>query len=266
VKLARPLLVIATAALATLALSAPAEGQNQSQRVKPTIVLVHGAWADASSWEKVTTRLQHDGYTVLAAPDPLRGLSSDAAYVAAFVQQHTTGPVVLVGHSYGGAVIGGAGLADPDVRALVYVNAFVPDQGESVLGLQAGGGDPSALFDFVQYPGAPAGDSDLYIKTAVFPQVFAADLPAATAARLAASQRPVTFSALLEPAGPVAWKTLPSWYVLGTEDAILPPALQQQMAERAKSHITRVRASHLSMLSKPETVTAVIESAARASN
>jgi len=262
-KFSRTALLTVTALGAVLGLAAPAAA-GHTPRVKPTVVLVHGAWADASSWTKVTSRLQHDGYTVLAAPIPLRGLSSDAAYLAAFVQQRTTGPVVLVGHSYGGAVITNAATADPDVAALVYVNAFVPDQGESVLGLQAGGGDPSALFDFVQYPGAPAGDADLYIKTAVFPQVFAADLPAATAAQLAASQRPITFGALQEPSGVAAWKTLPSWYVLGTADQILPPALQQQMAERAKSHITRVRASHLSMLSKPDAVTSVIESAARA--
>lgn len=230
---------------------------------KPTIVLVHGAWADASSWAPVTRRLQDDGYTVLAPANPLRGLSGDAAYLAAFLQQRTTGPVVLVGHSYGGAVITNAALSDPDVKALVYVNAFVPDQGETVLGLQGGGGDPSALFDFVGYPGAPAGDVDLYIKQAVFPQVFGADLPAATAVALAASQRPITLSALTEPAGVPAWRTLPSWYLLGTADNILPPALQSSMAERAHSHILRVPASHLSMLSRPAAVTSIIAAAAR---
>lgn len=230
---------------------------------KPTIVLVHGAWADASSWAPVTRRLQDDGYTVLAAANPLRSLSGDAAYLAAFLQQRTTGPVILVGHSYGGAVITNAALSDPDVKALVYVDAFVPDQGETVLGLQGGGGDPNALFDFVQYPGAPAGDVDLYIKQAVFPQVFAADLPAATAAQLAAAQRPVALSALLEPSGVPAWKTLPSWYALGTKDNILPPAAQLSMAERAHSHIVRVPASHLSMLARPGTVANLIVAAAR---
>lgn len=160
-------------------------------------------------------------------------------------------------------MISNAALSDPDVAALVYVNAFVPDQGESVLGLQAGG-DPAALFDVVQYPGAPADDAELYIKTAVYPQVFAADLPAATAATMAAAQRPVTLSALLEPSGPVAWKALPSWYVLGLADNILPPALQQQMADRARSKVTKVKAAHLSMVSRPDVVTTVIESAARA--
>lgn len=233
---------------------------------KPTIVLVHGAWADASSWATVTSRLQGRGYTVLAPPNPLRGLSVDAAYLSAFLAQRTTGPVVLVGHSYGGAVITNAALSDPDVRALVYVNAFVPDQGDTLLGLQGGGGDPTALFDFVAYPGAPAGDVDLYIKAAVFPQAFANDLSAATGAQLAAAQRPITFSALQEPSGPAAWKSIPSWYLLGTDDHILPPALQRSMAEHAHARITEVRASHLSMLSKPDAVERVILDAVRSSS
>jgi pimeloyl-ACP methyl ester carboxylesterase len=231
---------------------------------KPTIVLVHGAWADTSSWAPVTRRLQDNGYTVLAVANPLRSLSGDAAYLAAFLQQRTTGPVILVGHSYGGAVITNAALSDPDVKALVYVNAFVPDQGESVLGLQGDTGDPTALFDFVRYPGAPAGDVDLYVKQTLFPQLFAADLPAATQVALAAAQRPVTLGALLEPAGAPAWKTLPSWYLLGTKDNILPPALQSSMAERAHSRTVRVPASHLSMLSRPDAVTNIIVAAARA--
>lgn len=226
---------------------------------KPTIVLMHGAWADASSWAKVTSRLQRGGYTVLAAPNPLHGLNNDAAHLAAFLQQRTTGPVVLVGHSYGGAVITNAALADPDVKALVYVNAFVPDQNESVLGLLGGGGDPNALFDFVQHSGAV----DLYVKTALFPQVFAGDLPPATGAQLAASQRPITLSALGEPSGIPAWKVLPSWYVLGTKDQIVPPDLQLSMAQRARSRITAVAASHLSTLSKPDTIEHVIRTAGR---
>jgi pimeloyl-ACP methyl ester carboxylesterase len=253
-------------ALATPVTLASASTAQYGSLPKPTIVLVHGAWADASSWAKVTGRLQDDGYRVLAAPNPLRGLSSDAAYLAAFLQQRTTGPVVLVGHSYGGAVITNAALSDPDVKALVYVDAFVPDQGETVLGLQGGGGDPTTLFDFVQYPGAPPGDVDLYIKLAVFPQVFANDLPATTAAQLAASQRPITFSALLEPSGVPAWRRLPSWYLVGTDDHVLPPAQQLFMAQRAQSTITRVPASHLSMLSEPGAVQRLIVAAARATN
>jgi pimeloyl-ACP methyl ester carboxylesterase len=256
--------VIALAIPATLASASPAS--SYSPTPKPTIVMVHGAWADASSWAKVTSSLQQDGYTVLAPPNPLRGLSSDAAYLAAFLQQRTTGPVVLVGHSYGGAVITNAALSDPDVNALVYVNAFAPDRSETILGLQGGGGDPNTLFDFVQYPGAPPGDVDLYIKTSAFPQAFANDLPATTAAQLAVAQRPITLSALLEPSGEPAWKTLPSWYLLGTKDNILPASLQLFMAQRAHSHITEVRASHLSMLSKPDTVEDLIIAAARSTS
>ncbi|GIH16037.1 alpha/beta fold hydrolase [Rugosimonospora africana] len=263
--------MLVVAVLGALAIALPANTASGSTgtghgKPKPTIVLVHGAWADASSWAPVTARLQRKGYTVLAAPNPLRGLSSDSAYLAAFLQQHTSGPVVLVGHSYGGAVVTNAATADADVKALVYVDAFVPDVGDSVLSLQGGGGDPTALFDFVAYPGAPAGDADLYIKTALFPQLFAGDLPAGTAAQLAASQRPVTLSALSQPSAGAAWKTLPSWYLVGTKDAILPPALQLSMAERAHSHITKVPASHLAMLSKPDAVTDLILTAARATD
>jgi pimeloyl-ACP methyl ester carboxylesterase len=258
--------VIGLVAPATLASADPVATASGSARPKPTIVLVHGAWADASSWAKVTRRLQDDGYTVLAPPNPLRGLASDAGYLAAFLQQRTTGPVVLVGHSYGGAVTTNAARSDPDVKALVYVNAFVPDQGETILGLQGGGGDPNALFDAVRYPGAPAGDVDLYLKLSVFPQVFAGDLPAATAAQLAAAQRPITLSALLEPSGAPAWGSLPSWYVLGTDDHAIAQSLQLFMAQRAGSHLTRVRASHISMLSRPDTIERIIVAAARATN
>jgi len=262
VKWRRTQLIAASAMLVVTGLAAPAVARPPAAP-KPTIVLVHGAWADASSWGKVTTRLQQKGYTVIAAPNPLRGLAGDAAYLAAILQQRTTGPVVLVGHSYGGAVVTNAALSDADVKALVYVDAFVPDQGESVLGL-TGGGDPTALFDAVGYPGAPAGDVDLYVKSAVFPGVFANDLPATTAAQLAAGQRPVTLGALTEPSGTPAWKSLPSWYLLGTEDHILPAAAQQAMAERAHSRITRVPTSHLPMLSRPEAVTELVVTADRA--
>jgi len=266
----RSRLVLALAALAAIMVTVPttvasaSSPHRQPSPPKPTIVLVHGAWADGSSWTPVTKRLQHDGYTVLAPPNPLRGLASDAAYLDAFLHQHTTGPVILVGHSYGGAVITNAAKSDPDIKALVYVDAFAPDEGESVLGLQGGGGDPNALFDIVQYPGAPAGDVDLYLKTALFPDLFANGLPAPTTAALAAAQRPITLSALSEPSGPAAWKALPSWYVVGTRDNILPPALQLTMARRAGSHITEIPAPHLAMHAAPRTVEHVIETAVRA--
>jgi pimeloyl-ACP methyl ester carboxylesterase len=233
--------------------------------LKPTIVLVHGAWADASSFTPVTRRLQHDGYTVLAPPIPMRGLSSDAAYLASFLQQRTTGPVILVGHSYGGAVITNAALFDPDVKALVYINAFVPEAGESAGSLQASAGGPPAPIDVVAYPGAPEGDADLYFQVAAFPKAFANDLPAEVGAQLAVSQRPVTVRAVSEPSGRPAWRSLPSWYVLSTRDGAIAPSLQRFMAERAHSHTTKVTAGHLVMLSRPHVVTTVIERAARAS-
>jgi pimeloyl-ACP methyl ester carboxylesterase len=240
-----------------------------SSSPKPTIVLVHGAWADGSSWHPVTQRLQGQGYTVLVPPNPLRSLAGDAAYIAAFIQQRTTGPVVLVGHSYGGAVITNAGATDPDVKALVYVNGFAPDQGETVLQLanaQPGSelsGDPATKFDFVVYPGAPAGDFDLYVKQSVFPHAFANDLPATTGAVLAASQRPITLSAALEASGPPAWMTIPSWYLVGRADNVIPVAQQRAMAERAGAKTVEVKAGHLSMLSRPGAVTDLITAAAR---
>jgi pimeloyl-ACP methyl ester carboxylesterase len=262
--------IAAVAALAALAVALPAtlasassNDASASGAAKPTIVLEHGAWADASTWSKVTARLQDDGYTVLAPPDPLRGVAADAAYLAAFINQRTTGPVVLVGHSYGGAVITNAALSARDVKALVYVDAFAPDQNETILGLQGGGGDPNGLFDLVQVPGQPPTNPDLYVKTALFPQLFANDLPAATGAQLAAGQRPIALGALVEPSGVPAWKTLPSWYLVGTQDRVLPPALQLSMAHRAGSHIVQVPASHLAMLSHPDATPDLIVAAAR---
>src|ERR1700722_7251520 len=233
---------------------------------KPTIVLVHGAWADSSSWGKVIPLLQHDGYTVLADPNPLRGMASDAAYLSAFIRGRTSGPVVLVGHSYGGAVITDAALHDPTVKALVYVDAFAPAKGQSCLGLIAsvpGGPSPASLFQEVKYPGAAAGDVDLYLKTPVFIGAFASGVPAGTAAVMAAEQRPVTLSALTQPASTPAWSKIPSWYVLGTKDNIIPPALQLTMAKAAHSHIAKVTAGHLSMLTAPGAVVSVIVAAAR---
>lgn len=192
--------------------SAVASDEPQSDtppKVKPTIVLVHGAWADGSSWNGVTYRLQADGYSVDVPPNPLRGLAADAAHLASFLNT-VTGPIILVGHSYGGAVITNAAVGNANVKALVYIDAFVPDQGESLLQLastppppgQANsclGGDPATVFNFVPYPGAPQGDVDLYIKPALFPACFVNDLPTSQAAVLAAAQRPIAFSALLEP-------------------------------------------------------------------
>jgi pimeloyl-ACP methyl ester carboxylesterase len=238
----------------------------KAEEGKPTVVLVHGAWADSSSWAKVVRRLQQGGYTVEVPANPLRGLTSDSAYLASYLDT-ISGPVVLVGHSYGGAVITNAATGDSDVKALVYIDAFVPDEGETVVRLataepgSAIGGDPATVFDAVPIPGS-TGDVDLYVKKTVFPDAFANDLPRKTAAVLAAVQRPVAFSALVTPSGAPAWETIPSWYFVGTLDRVLPPAAQRFMAERADAVTVEVRASHLPMVSRPSAVTRLILDAA----
>jgi pimeloyl-ACP methyl ester carboxylesterase len=258
------LTTIFVSAFALIALFAPSAGA----ATKPTIVLVHGAWADGSSWSRVAQRLQHSGYTVDVAANPLRSVGGDAAYLKA-VLASISGPIVLVGHSYGGAVVTNAAVGNANVEALVYVDAFIPDQGENVIGLASArpgsdlGGDPTKVFNFVPYPGAPAGDLDLYVKPKLFASAFANDLPKAEGKLLAASQRPLTLSAGLEPSGPPAWKTIRSFAFVGTADRVIPKAEQAFMARRANAKITRVKAGHLSMLSRPGKVTRVILRAAR---
>jgi pimeloyl-ACP methyl ester carboxylesterase len=244
---------------------------------KPVIVLEHGAWADASSWNGVIQRLQDDGYTVYAPPNPLRGLSgfpsSDPAYLHDFLTQNPAlagKHIVLVGHSYGGAVITNAAVGAPEVKALVYVDAFIPDQGQTLGGLLASvpgsclAGNPADIFNLVPYPGSPPGDVDTYIKPSLVPGCFATGLPARQAAVIAATQRPLTASTLTDPSGPPAWKTLPSWAVIGTADRVIPPALLKSMAQNAGARITTVHAGHLSMISNPGVVTQVIIKAVRA--
>ena len=257
-----------TAAGAASADTSSDAGADTKRPVKATIVTVHGAWADSSTFANVTRRLQHDGYTVLNAPDPLRGLASDAASIAAFVDQATTGPVILVGHSYGGAVITNAATSLPQVKALVYVDAFAPDQGESVAGLAGAApgsvlaGQPQDIFTAVQDPSLPAGDPELYVKPTIFAEGFTKNLDQAEAQILEASQRPVAGGALQEPSGAPAWKTIPSFFLIGSKDEVIPPAGQNAMAQRAGGTSVTVKAGHLSMLEKPAEVTALIERAA----
>jgi len=234
---------------------------------KPTVVLVHGAWADGSSWNAVAQRLIQDGYPVRMPPNPLRNLTTDAQTVSDFLST-ITGPVILVGHSYGGAVITNAANGHANVRALVYVDAFAPAAGEKVFDLVGAGSvvaaDPATVFDTVPYPGAPPGGVDLYLKHDLFVTSFANGVPRSQAELLWAGQRPIAFSAGVVPSGVPAYLTIRSWYVLGTQDKVITPDAQRMMAERADARITEVRAGHLSMITRPDVVTGVIEQAVRA--
>lgn len=230
--------------------------------VRPTIVLVHGAWADGSSWDNVVIDLQHDGYTVDVPPNPLGGVDSDSAYLAGYLAT-ITGPIVLVGHSYGGFVITNAATGNPNVKALVYVDAYMPAKGETLNGLTTQFPGSQVSPDALNFVPEPGGVTDAYIKPADFRDILANDLSASQADELAATQRPIDASALNELSGTPAWATIPSWDVIGTEDHALPEAAQEFMAKRAGSTVTKVDASHLSMISHPALVTNVIEQAAR---
>ena len=233
----------------------------------PTVVLVHGAFADGSSWAGVIERLQAGGQAVQAPANPLRSLSGDAAYIAGVANQ-VGGPVVLVGHSYGGAVIGNAAPQAANVVGLVYVAAFIPDEGETLQGLAEHATDSllGPALRPVQYAtgDAAATGTEFYVDPASFREVVAADLPEAQAAVLAAAQRPAADRAFGEPSGPVAWKTLPSWAVVSPNDRVIGPSGERLMAERAGAAIVEVDGSHLLMISHPQAVADVILTAVRA--
>jgi len=236
---------------------------------KPTIVLVHGAWADASSWNAVASELQGQGFMVLAPPNLLRSVAVDAPYISSFLAQRTTGPVVLVGHSYGGFVTTNAASEADNLKALVYVDAFIPDEGENVFGILGGSGsafdvpDPTTVFDLVGYPGAPEGDVEAFLKPDTVHTAFAQDLPEPDRRLIATGQRPITLSANTTPSGRGAWKDVPSWAVIGTEDRVITPDTQRHMAERAGATITDVAGSHVSMVSRPQaTIDAILAAAA----
>lgn len=255
--------VLSIAAVLAAAGVTPSEAAGAPE--KPTIVLVHGAFADASSWNGVIARLERDGFKVIAAANPLRGVAGDAAEVSALVNAEP-GPVVLVGHSYGGPVITEAANGKANVKALVYVAGFAPETGESSLTLSAKF-PGSTLGDSLTTVARPDGDEDLYIRRDRFRAQFAADVPAAQAAAMAATQRPVTLSALSEPSGAAAWKRLPSYVIYGSEDRNIPSAVMAFMASRAQARKTVVLkgASHALMVSHPDKVAALIEDAAGAS-
>jgi len=265
VRIASAAAIVVAGSIAAVGVSTTANADTTATAAqKPTVVLVHGAWADSASFGSIGTRLRNDGYTVRDFANPLRSLSGDAADLNSFLKVETSGPVILVGHSYGGAVVTQAAATDPQVKGLVYVDAFAPAAGESVLSLAATAstGDPSAAFDKVPYTGAPAGDAELYLKHDAFTTTLANGLPKQEQEELYSRQEPVTYSALNEKATAAAWKTIPSWYVAGTQDKSIPLPLQEKMATRAHSHLTTVNSGHLSMLRHPGTITHVIEQAA----
>ena len=240
---------------------------------KPTVVLVHGAFADSTGWSATIARLRGDGYPVIAAANPLRGLTADSDYVRSILQT-IPGPIVLVGHSYGGAVITNAARGVENVRALVYVGAFVPDAGESIAQAADPATFPGSLLGPdttivrpVANPAAPTGqDVDIYISLDDFRRVFAGDVSARRADVLARTQRPLSATANFEPSGEPAWQTVPSWDLITTSDKAIPPAAQRYMAHRAGAHISTVDSAHDVMISHPAAVTKIVEQAARATS
>jgi pimeloyl-ACP methyl ester carboxylesterase len=235
------------------------------EATRTTIVLVHGALADSSSWDGVISKLEADGFTVIAAADPLRGLKSDSDYVSGIVK-NVKGPVVLVGHSYGGSIITNAATGTDNIKALVYVAAYAPEAGESAFdltGKYSGSILPETLAPPIALPG---GAHDLYVQQDKFRSVFAADVPEKQTKLMAATQRPVTDVALKDASGEPAWKSIPSWSVYGSADKVIPPAAHAFMAQRAHAKDTVVvqGASHVVMVSHPTVVANLIERAAAA--
>jgi pimeloyl-ACP methyl ester carboxylesterase len=227
----------------------------------PTVVLVHGAFADASSWNGVVELLQARGVKVTAPANPLRGIAIDSAYIASVLRQ-TPGPVLAVGHSYGGAVLSNAATGAENVLGLVYVAAFAPDEGEVLGEVTAGSKDSvlDAALVSLQYPSGDAGESavEFAIDPAKFHDAFAADLPAEQSAVLAATQRPVAQAAFSEPSGPPAWRRLPAWAAVASADTAAGTDVILSMAQRAGAKVTQLEGSHVIMISQPEAVTDVI--------
>lgn len=262
--------VLALVALFSLGAGGPAGARSQAdQTPRPTVVLVHGDWADGSStWSSVIERMHEKGFTVVAPPNLLRGPATDAPYLASYLQS-IAGPIVLVAHSYGGFVATNAATGNANVKALVYIDAFMPDEGETGGALVAdsgscivGSGLNAVPFD---------GGVDLYLRWEAIPEAnppypgfvdcFANGVGLDEARVLAAAQRPAALAQFSESSGPPAWKTVPSWSLIGTLDHVIPRALLEQMSSRADAHITRVRAGHLTPITRPAAVTKVILSA-----
>ncbi|MFJ4834888.1 alpha/beta fold hydrolase [Streptomyces sp. NPDC088747] len=262
------LLAAGTATLTGVSATTASANSRTGSGPKPTIVLVHGVFADASGWNDTIARLQKAGFPVIAPANPLRDLAHDSAYVSSVVDT-LTGPVILVGHSYGGEVITNAGRGHANVKALVYVGAFAPDEGESALqlaGMFPGSELEGALLTRpFPLPDGTLGGLDGYIDPAKFHDVFAGDLPHSTTRVMAAAQRPGSVGGLASGSGVPAWKSLPSWFVIPTADKVIPAELQRFMARRAGSTTVEVRgASHVVMMSRPDVVVRQILAAHRA--
>ncbi|UQX87096.1 alpha/beta hydrolase [Jatrophihabitans telluris] len=230
---------------------------------------MHGAWADGSSWNAVTKKLQRLGYTVDVPPNELRGPVDDSRYLHDYLAT-VPGPIVLVAHSYGGMLTTNAATGNPNVKALVYIDAYVPAQGDTVIGLTSAlpgsALNPATTFNAVNFTDATGKvvGTDLYIKPNLFPAIFATGAPASVTSVLAAGQRPLSAAALTQASpGVPAFKTIPSWDLIGTRDMVIPPAEQQVMATRAGAHILKVNAPHLSMVTDPCAVTGLIVTAAK---
>ncbi|MCU4187200.1 alpha/beta hydrolase [Acidiferrimicrobium sp. IK] len=260
---------VAASAFAGSAAADASPRQSAPAVPKPSVVLVHGAWGDSANWNGVIRRLQHDGYTVYAPPNPLQGIPDDSAYLRDFLDT-ISGPIVLVGHSYGGAVITNAATGDAQVKALVYVDGFEPAANETIGQLvtaQPGTCVVPANLSLVPYPGAPTGAADAYVKQSVFGSCMANGLNPTVTGELAATQHPLTTLALGQESGTPAWLTVPSWAVIGTADHAIPPAELEYMAKRAHSRVTVIpHAPHLSMVSNPGAVTETILDAAHAAS
>ena len=236
---------------------------SKSNEGKPTVVLVHGAFAESSSWNGVLREMSARGYPVVAAANPLRGAKSDAAYIASILKG-IEGPIVLAGHSYGGTVITNAVNGNKNVKALVFVAAFAPEAGETSFELTSRFPGATLEATLATPVALPDGDSDLYIQQDKFPAQFAADVPLADAKLMAETQRPITAAAGNEASGPPAWKSIPSWFIYGDRDLNIPPAAHSFMAARAtaKEVVVVKGASHVVMVSHPDAVAEVIEHAA----
>lgn len=261
--LAAVVLIVAGAVSAQATSQRPTQAEQAGAKgPKPTVVLVHGAFADASGFDDTIALLQKSGFPVLAPANPLRDTAGDAAYISSFLDT-IPGPVILAAHSYGGVVITNAARGHANVKALVYLGAFAPDEGESALQLaqQFPGSELGTALVPRPYP-LPGGEgTDGYIAPEKFRAVFAADLPASRTRLMAATQRPGSVEGLSGGSGAPTWKSIPSWYLIPTQDKVIPPAAQRFMAKRAGSRVTEIRSSHVVMMSHPDATARIINAA-----